>query len=208
MLHQSTDQGAQGWFRRQFADHDVRKSPTRLSYQAGLLQPYLDRQSRVLDVGCGNGLLGAHLRQTTGCTVVGMDVTDLRAVDEDFLLFDGARFPCPNASVDFVLLSFVLHHSRDPFTVCQEALRVVRRGIFVFEDIPATRAQFALLAAHIVFFSWLYGISRPAKLPWDFPYIDALGILQSSSHVQVTNLHATRFKQIYPMSRQLYACML
>jgi SAM-dependent methyltransferase len=162
----------------------------------------------VLDVGCGNGLLAAHLRQTTGCTVVGMDVADLRAVDGDFLLFDGARFPCPNASVDFVLLSFVLHHSRDPFALGQEALRVARRGIFVFEDIPATRAQHALLAAHIVFFSWLYGISRPATLPWDCSYIDAISILQSSGHTHVTSLPTTRFKQMYPMSRQLYVCML
>ena len=206
MRHQRKHHPQQGWFRRQLAHSEDRKSWNRVMYQAALLAPYLDQDAVVLDIGCGNGALASRMRQLTGCTVVGVDVADTQTVDLDFLVFDGARLPC--SSVDYVVFSFVLHHSRAPLTLCSEALRVARHGIFVFEDMPATLFQRMLLAVHIVLFAWLYGIQWPETVPWKGSYVDALTLLQSSTRAHVVDLPRSRFKVLYPVSRRFYAFLL
>ncbi len=159
MSHRPSKRASQGWLRRTLIRRDAQHSSTRLAYQAGLLTPYVDQSSTVLDVGCGNGLLASHLQHLAGCMVIATDITDSRATNVEFVLFDGRSLPFPNASIDYVTLSFVLHHSGEPVALCHEVLRVARRGIFVFEDIPRAVFQRAVLATHIVFFSWLYRIA-------------------------------------------------
>ncbi len=47
---------------------------------------------------------------------------------------DGGALPLPDRSFDTVVLSFVLHHARDPDRVLAEALRVARRRVVVLES--------------------------------------------------------------------------
>lgn len=84
--------------------------------------------SRVLDVGCGDGLISAVL-QSKRCdiTVQGTDVLPRTHTHIPVQIFDGRRLPFDNASFDVVLFSDVLHHTEDPLILLREASRVARR---------------------------------------------------------------------------------
>ena len=86
---------------------------------AGL--PPLQQGMRVLDAGCGSGVLARHLaRQHSGCTIVGCDISDVRVrqaqeVAGDFpnLHFevrDLAQPGYPEGHFDVIICRYVLQH--------------------------------------------------------------------------------------------------
>lgn len=97
--------------------------------------------SRVLDLGCGDGALLAHLRDERGCTVRGIELghadiaaaiaQGLSVVEADL---DDGLAGYPDASFDFVVLSQTLQVVRKPAFVLREMLRVGARGIVTFPN--------------------------------------------------------------------------
>src|SRR6266511_640955 len=49
--------------------------------------------SRVLDVGCGNGFVAHHLMAATGAKVIGIDLEASTEAAIDYRQFDGRHFP-------------------------------------------------------------------------------------------------------------------
>jgi ubiquinone/menaquinone biosynthesis C-methylase UbiE len=94
--------------------------------------------SRVLDVGCGNGFVAHHLSAATGSNVIGLDLEATTEAAIDYRQFDGKHFPVADESVDAALLCYVLHHAQDLDVVMDELRRVLRRGgvVVVYEDMP------------------------------------------------------------------------
>jgi SAM-dependent methyltransferase len=91
--------------------------------------------SRVLDVGAGTGALTAPLRAAApGATVVSVDASAamLRVASAQAgaptCLADASVLPFAAASVDAVLLAYVLFHLLDPGAGVREAVRVLRDG--------------------------------------------------------------------------------
>jgi ubiquinone/menaquinone biosynthesis C-methylase UbiE len=91
---------------------------------------------RVLDIGCGIGLLDREL-QRHAFSVYGADTSERslelarsNAPATAFTRYDGHRLPFPDASFDAAVLSNVLHHvapdARSPFLA--EMLRCIRIG--------------------------------------------------------------------------------
>jgi SAM-dependent methyltransferase len=104
----------------------------------GILAPALGelRRLRVLDLGCGIGLIDRHLERMVG-SVCGIDVSlqslrlaDVRAPSTRFVQYDGANLPFADGSFDVALASCVLHHVpaalRGQFMA--EMLRSLREG--------------------------------------------------------------------------------
>ncbi len=110
--------------------------------------------SRVLDLGCGDGSLMAHLRDERGCTVRGVEVDPadiaaalargLSVVQVDL---DSDRLAYPDASFDVVVLSQTLQVVRRPAPVLREMLRVGERGIVSFPNFGYWRIR-GYLALH------------------------------------------------------------
>jgi SAM-dependent methyltransferase len=94
--------------------------------------------SRVLDVGCGNGFVAHHLTATTGADIIGIDLEATTEAAIDYRQFDGKHFPVADGSVDAALLCYVLHHAQDLDVLMKELGRVLRREgmAVIYEDMP------------------------------------------------------------------------
>lgn len=108
--------------------------------------------SRVLDVGCGNGFITHHLSAMLGAKVIGIDLAPEADATIDYRQFDGRQFPVVSNSIDAVLLCYVLHHAQDLAALINEMRRVLSEGglAVVYEDIPATWWDRVVCAIHDV----------------------------------------------------------
>ena len=97
--------------------------------------------ARVLDLGCGDGALLAHLQTTRSCTGYGVEIDDANLLacvkrgvnviqlnlDEGLTMFDDASF-------DLVLQIDTLQHLRNAEVMLRETVRVGRAGIVAFPN--------------------------------------------------------------------------
>ncbi len=110
----------------------------------------IPRNSRVLDVGCGNGYIAHHLSALLHGDVVGIDLGDITEAPIDYQPFNGTHFPVEAKSFDGVLLCYVLHHAQNLDAVMGELRRVLRAGgrAVIYEDIPETWSDRLVCAIH------------------------------------------------------------
>jgi methionine biosynthesis protein MetW len=99
------------------------------------------RGSRVLDLGCGDGAMLAHLQAARGCSGYGVEINDANVLacvqrgvnviqlnlDQGLALFDDASF-------DVVLQIDTLQHLRNAEVMLRETVRVGRVGIVAFPN--------------------------------------------------------------------------
>ena len=94
----------------------------------------LKPSARVADLGCGSGAFTALLARA-GYDCVGVDISPKlialgrgKFPEIEFAEGDIEHLPFPDASVDGVLLSGVVHHFPDPSRCAAEVFRVLRPG--------------------------------------------------------------------------------
>jgi SAM-dependent methyltransferase len=110
----------------------------RIRVLAGHIAPLLPRGATVLDVGCGDGLLGRTIRNARpDVTLTGMDVLVRPVSHIPVQEFDGRTIPMGNRSVDVILLVDVLHHADDPLRLLAEVARVARQAIVIKDHVQA-----------------------------------------------------------------------
>jgi methionine biosynthesis protein MetW len=97
--------------------------------------------SRVLDLGCGDGAMLAHLQSTRACTGYGIEISDAnvlacvkRGVNVIQLNLDEGLALFGDQSFDVVLQIDTLQHLRNAETVLRETARVGRTGIVAFPN--------------------------------------------------------------------------
>jgi SAM-dependent methyltransferase len=100
---------------------------------------------RVLDLGAGEGYVGAKLRRRLGADVTLADVVDMNRTALPHRVYDGTRLPVKDGAFDVTVLYFVLHHAADPTSVLREALRVTGGRVVVVESVVTGRWQHRLL---------------------------------------------------------------
>src|SRR5262245_52118956 len=106
--------------------------PRRARALAQYLSRFIPPDSRVLDVGCGDGQVCRLIdSQRPDVAVTGIDVIMRDNSYFPVKPFDGVRIPVPDASQDVVMLIDVLHHSDDPVALLREAKRVARKTLVV-----------------------------------------------------------------------------
>jgi SAM-dependent methyltransferase len=119
----------------------------------------------VLDVGCGDGLVGALIQeQRPDVAVTGMDI----AVRPDSHIpvreFDGSSIPVEDGGADVVMLVDVLHHADDPTALLREATRVSTRGLIV-KDVTTVGP---LDDPTLRFMDWVGNARHGVPLPYNF----------------------------------------
>lgn len=97
--------------------------------------------SRVLDLGCGDGAMLAHLKATRGCSGYGIEIDDAnvlacvkRGVNVIQLNLDEGLSMFEDASFDVVLQIDTLQHLLNAEVMLRETVRVGRVGIVAFPN--------------------------------------------------------------------------
>jgi SAM-dependent methyltransferase len=110
------------------------------------LSPLLPDYGRILDVGCGDGLLAALIQTHKPRTIItGIDVLVRDNTHIPVSKFDGRTIPFADASFDAVIFTDVFHHTDDPTLLLREAGRVSRDSIVIKDHIRDGVAAVATL---------------------------------------------------------------
>jgi SAM-dependent methyltransferase len=126
------------------------------------LATVIPQNARVLDVGCGDGLL-AHLilKKRPDLDLRGIDVLVREQTRIPVQAFDGRVIPYRDGSFDVVVFVDVLHHTEDPTLLLREAARVANTAIVIKDH---TRDG-VLAGLTLRFLDWVgnarYGIALP-----------------------------------------------
>jgi methionine biosynthesis protein MetW len=124
------------------AEHDVMASIARL----------VPPGSRVLDLGCGDGALMAHLQATRACTGYGVEIDDAkvlacikRGVNVLQLNLEDGLTMFEDDAFDVVLQIDTLQHLRNTETMLRETARVGRIGVVAFPNFAHWPNRLAVL---------------------------------------------------------------
>lgn len=105
------------------------------------------RETRILDVGSGNGTYSYYLKELADCVAVDSSPTLLRHNPCKKVFADALLLPFKEDMFDVVLAACLLHHVPDPVAVVAELGRVSRRHVVLIEPNRANppQALFSLL---------------------------------------------------------------
>jgi methionine biosynthesis protein MetW len=132
-----------------------------------LIADLVETNARVLDVGCGDGALLAHLARTKGADARGIELSHggvHECVSQGLAVVQGDADTdlaiYPDGSFDYVVLSQTIQAMRRPREVLENMLRIGRYGIVSFANYAHWRARLQLL------FGGRMPIARCLPEPW------------------------------------------
>ena len=129
------------------------------------LAPLFPQEAKVLDVGCGDGLVARLIGQERpDLTLDGIDVLVRPHTHIPVRRFDGRRIDAPDRSYDAVMFVDVLHHTDDPAVLMREAARVARRCVILKDH---TRDGF-LAGPTLAFMDWVGNARHGVALPYNY----------------------------------------
>ncbi len=117
-----------------------------------IISELIEPDSRVLDLGCGEGELLQWLVQNKGVDARGIEIDGRkvqRAIARGVSVYQGdiddGLTGYPGESFDYVLLSQTLQETRRPLEVLREMLRIGRHAIVAFPNYGHWRVRLSLL---------------------------------------------------------------
>ena len=127
-------------------------SNTQMRSDHRLVSEMVTDGARVLDVGCGDGLLLHHLARNRGVDARGIEISRegvAACVTKGLAVIQGDAdtdlFDYPDDCFDFVILSQTLQATRQPRVVLEQMLRIGRNAIVSFPNFGHWRIRASLV---------------------------------------------------------------
>jgi SAM-dependent methyltransferase len=117
---------------------------------------FIKRGAKILDLGCGSAIVANEFKKFFSAEISGVDIVDKRVIPISFVLYDGKNLPLDDESFDVVLINYVLHHCEDPVRVLEEAKRVTKDKIIIYEDLPEDLFSKIICRLHGKSFAFLF----------------------------------------------------
>ena len=164
--------------REQFLSAGIRLNELMVEYGR------IDEQSKVLDIGCGNGNAAVWLTRNSGAHVTGIDLSGVRVANAveslsqtpelaDKLAFEKASatdLPFDEGTFTHVWSQATIYHVPDKVKVLQEAYRVLQPGgVMIFDDLTKPRSDISESGRKFVYDRLLFDTDFSF-----YSYIDAL----------------------------------
>ena len=112
----------------------------RIDVLASKIVPHLETGDKVLDIGCGSGMLGEamleHKDCPSGVTYRGLETSKRGGEPIEVLEYSAGQLPFADRTFDVVILADVLHHEERQGSLLAEAARVSTRLLIVKEHKP------------------------------------------------------------------------
>ena len=117
-----------------------------------IISDLIEKNSRVLDVGCDDGTLMQYLKTNKNVDVRGIEISKDKVqicIEKGLTVIEGnAEFDLkqfPNDSFDYVVLGQTLQAFINPETVIKELLRVGKKAIVTIPNFGHWKVRFSLL---------------------------------------------------------------
>jgi SAM-dependent methyltransferase len=121
--------------------------------------------SKVLDVGCGDGQLARLIAdKRPDISIRGIDVRQRSDAAMLVETFDGKSIPYGESSFDIVMFVDVLHHAEEPMTLLGEAIRVARQAIVIKDHLLEGTLAYSTLR----FMDWVGNARYGVALPYNY----------------------------------------
>jgi len=123
-----------------------------MRFEDDVLAELIDANSRVLDVGCGDGSLLLHLKKIKSVDGRGLEINQKHvqeSVAKGLAVIEGDAekdlVDYPNASFDFAILNQSLQQFHEPRKVLDELLRVAKKAIITIPNFGYWKVRLNLL---------------------------------------------------------------
>ncbi len=117
-----------------------------------IISDFIKKNTRVLDVGCGDGTLMEFLQKNKEIDIRGIEISKVnsqKCVSKGLTVIEGDAekdlYQFPNSSFDFVILSQTLQAFLNPEIVIQELLRVGKKAIVTVPNFGFWKVRLHLL---------------------------------------------------------------
>ncbi|MEK9690510.1 MAG: methionine biosynthesis protein MetW [Pelagibacteraceae bacterium] len=123
-----------------------------MKHEFKIIADLIENNSRVIDVGCGDGVLMDFLKKNKNIDVRGLEISKekvQKCISKGLTVIEGnaesdlQQFP--NQSFDYAILSQTLQAFLKPETVINELLRVGKKAIVTIPNFGYWRVRFHLL---------------------------------------------------------------
>ncbi len=109
--------------------------PARIDPILASFASVIEPRSCIIDIGAGPGHLASEMTRELDARVTMVDVAQYNQTDLPLTVCDSRALAFADNSFDYAVLSFVLHHCKEPKAILREALRVSRQAIVIENDV-------------------------------------------------------------------------